>query len=751
MRQKLHKGLQIGFLVGFIGRPLGVWADPIPADTSVTKWVEINNELTANLSAYTQTIASRWNGQRYANAHFGADIYPADNGASGKMGNDTYYNTSVVPWIDAMAALGITSMKVTVSFPVLYAPYYTYIAGSSTLGAAQYNATLANYLKLAQYVKSKGMKLVVDSMSAFPSDPNVASFYSTLSMSAYQAGRSQVINTLAENLSPDYLILQTEPQTEVDNILAIDPLKTLNNPSTDAAMIQQFMTNLDADTNVTGLHSSILVGSGMGTWQVNFEDGTPATPGFKNAIVNLPRLDFLDIHVYPIYTVGGSNFLDRIAEMASLAHNKGLKAGMSEAWAYKEQASEAGRGTTSTEIYSRDIYSFWSTLDSQFLEAMVHVAHWQQLDYMSPFFDKYFLAYTDYHNTPAPCGPLTSQNFPDVMCQGVGPATPNANDLVTIATHAAGAVLSHPPISYTATALAYQILINPVTANLSVIIQSPQAAQVVAGLVPVNSTVTAFATTGIARTELSIDNVLQSSLTAAPYNFLWDSTKVTDGAHNVSVTTYDRANNTSGASVTVTVNNSGAALPPPTLNLPAVIPANAQISCGYPDGYNITLFDWSIVPANQTSATARTGIPGAASGSFTTPKNTASLSTINLIPGTYQIRVTAQDSNGRISPAASATVTLASVDLSGVRVYPNPWRSDRHGRSPITFDFLTIGSTIKIFNISGHLIKTLTPTSDKIQWDLSNESGDKAASGLYFYLISDTQGGKVHGSLAVIR
>ena len=59
-----------------------------------------------------------------------------------------------------------------------------------------------------------------------------------------------------------------------------------------------------------------------------------------------------------------------------------------------------------------------------------------------------------------------------------------------------------------------------------------------------------------------------------------------------------------------------------------------------------------------------------------------------------------QDSAGNRSPTATAMVTLVYSDLSNVRVYPNPWRSDKHVGKNVIFDQLALGSTVKIFTVS---------------------------------------------------
>jgi hypothetical protein len=38
-----------------------------------------------------------------------------------------------------------------------------------------------------------------------------------------------------------------------------------------------------------------------------------------------------------------------------------------------------------------------------------------------------------------------------------------------------------------------------------------------------------------------------------------------------------------------------------------------------------------------------------------------------------------------------------------------------------------------------------------IPWDLTNDSGDKVASGVYLYVITDGQGDKVRGKVGILK
>lgn len=100
------------------------------------------------------------------------------------------------------------------------------------------------------------------------------------------------------------------------------------------------------------------------------------------------------------------------------------------------------------------------------------------------------------------------------------------------------------------------------------------------------------------------------------------------------------------------------------------------------------------------------------SATWSSPLTTADLP-LALSEGSYIIGVRAFDANGVVSSRAEATVTLVPGDLGDARVFPNPWRSDRHAGAPITFDRITPGAEVKIFTLSAHQVRTL-PSPDAV-------------------------------------
>lgn len=97
------------------------------------------------------------------------------------------------------------------------------------------------------------------------------------------------------------------------------------------------------------------------------------------------------------------------------------------------------------------------------------------------------------------------------------------------------------------------------------------------------------------------------------------------------------------------------------------------------------------------------------------------------------------------------TFETAKDDLSGAHCYPVPFKPSA-GHTRITFTALTGSVRIRIYTISGELVRTLgkADTSDSLDWDVRNHRGSAVDSGVYLYLIEGTGKPKT-GKLMVIR
>ncbi len=94
--------------------------------------------------------------------------------------------------------------------------------------------------------------------------------------------------------------------------------------------------------------------------------------------------------------------------------------------------------------------------------------------------------------------------------------------------------------------------------------------------------------------------------------------------------------------------------------------------------------------------------------------------------------------------------------LDSVLVYPNPWVPNDSDMSngtidgQITFSGITNSSVIRIYTISGQLVREVSPGISLWKWDGKNSYGKDVASGVYIYLITDGQSKKT-GKLTIIR
>ena len=114
--------------------------------------------------------------------------------------------------------------------------------------------------------------------------------------------------------------------------------------------------------------------------------------------------------------------------------------------------------------------------------------------------------------------------------------------------------------------------------------------------------------------------------------------------------------------------------------------------------------------------------------------------------------------------AGSGIITFAgpSADLDNVKVYPNPYKpgSGTIYDNPslgegIVFSNLTANANIKIFNIAGELVAEFNETdSDGMYlWNTRNSNGEKIASGVYIYFITNPndKSQKAKGRIVIVR
>ena len=105
------------------------------------------------------------------------------------------------------------------------------------------------------------------------------------------------------------------------------------------------------------------------------------------------------------------------------------------------------------------------------------------------------------------------------------------------------------------------------------------------------------------------------------------------------------------------------------------------------------------------------------------------------------------------STTANSYSDIDRSDMKKVRVIPNPYFVTSAYEDQIMFTNLPNRCEIKIFNVSGDLIRTIHHGNDNgtTYWDLKNDEGLAVAYGLYVYVVKAENGEKYIGKMSIIR
>ena len=115
---------------------------------------------------------------------------------------------------------------------------------------------------------------------------------------------------------------------------------------------------------------------------------------------------------------------------------------------------------------------------------------------------------------------------------------------------------------------------------------------------------------------------------------------------------------------------------------------------------------------------------------------------------TFQLVISGlPDANGNLI-SERVPLCATATDLGDVMVFPNPFVPDR---GDLVFANLTESATIRIYNLSGQLVRTLVEDNKDggLEWDGSNDRGRPVDSGVYYFTASSGKE-SVRGKFAVV-
>ncbi len=322
-------------------------------------------ELDGALTRFERRLAAEWDGTR------GPVVYSADLSVADSHRVRALMDAHPVGFekhLDALAALGIGAVTVNISLPVLHPSFHR--------SAAEYDAFLSFYRRMAADVRRRRLRLIVKTQALVPgADPGIGPFYESIgSLEDYRLARIHVARVIAREIAPDVMTVQMEP--DVEGYVTGQRLDS----ASAAAMVEAI-----ADA-VRRENPRVYLGAGAGTWYEPWSE-------HLDRLTRIRSLDFIDLHVYP----ASRDYLDRILDAADLAAARGKRIGVSEAWLFKVRDSElAYAPLLATHLAARDAFGFWAPLDQRFLDAIVAAAHHKRFAFVSPFWSKYFFAYLNY-------------------------------------------------------------------------------------------------------------------------------------------------------------------------------------------------------------------------------------------------------------------------------------------------------------------------------------------------------------------
>jgi chitodextrinase len=324
------------------------------------------------LTTFNTTLSLLGNGSKYP-VKFAIALKSADSNAGPQLVSSGA-SVAVQRQLQELKAMGVQAVMVQVGFPMLYEPFLT-SQGQS------YSQFVTFYQQVAADVRAAGLKLVVENNILLANDAQsgwtVAPFYATLNWTQYQQARAHTAAVIAHTMQPDYLVVLQEPDTEAGNTGQSD----VNTASGAAALVSQMLTSIQ-QAGVPNLK----VGAGVGTWLKGYLD-------FIQDFDALP-LDFIDMHIYPVFAAA---FLPNALTIATTAAAAGKPVSISECWLNKSDDAKS----TPSEVRARNPFSFWAPLDAYFIQTMQNLANYTQMEFMSMTGAEYFAAYLPYNSANA--------------------------------------------------------------------------------------------------------------------------------------------------------------------------------------------------------------------------------------------------------------------------------------------------------------------------------------------------------------
>jgi flagellar hook assembly protein FlgD len=100
---------------------------------------------------------------------------------------------------------------------------------------------------------------------------------------------------------------------------------------------------------------------------------------------------------------------------------------------------------------------------------------------------------------------------------------------------------------------------------------------------------------------------------------------------------------------------------------------------------------------------------------------------------------------------ATATGTVTPVAMGEIVIYPNPFKPSAAVGHVLKIDNLPLHAQIKLYTVSGELIRKFVSQAPRQTWDGTNEQGSRVVPGIYIYVITCDHSEKIMGQLLVVK
>lgn len=314
-------------------------------------------ELDAEFHRQLPLIPTPW-GQKTGRTAFGVELLVAGSHRGEALLDGQALETSALA-LDRLKILGVRCVTLSLHYPVL------------TRTHPRTPEFRSFYRGLAAEIRRRGLTIAVEMGSAFrePEFSQIGADDRGLGRERFAGALREMAEAVIADVRPDYLTLLSEPDTQARNTgLAFSPAEF-------AATVKHVARGLK--------QPGIRIGAGAGTWT--------ALDYFK-ALAEIPELDYLDLHIYPIQHGFAA---ERAVRAAGIARSAGKAVNIGAAWLCKVWGREFGR-VPPVEALSRDVYSFWQPLDAHFIELVANLARSIEAEVCSFSGMNYLYGYLDY-------------------------------------------------------------------------------------------------------------------------------------------------------------------------------------------------------------------------------------------------------------------------------------------------------------------------------------------------------------------